>query len=256
MKILQIGADRSKRGILFPDSPAFKRQEAYAKRFGHLDIIGFSLKGEARPVDAASLRIYPTGSPAKWRFGFDALRIARGLERPDVVSVQDPFETGLVGWLIARRFKVPLHVQIHTDFLSPAYAQLSLMNRARVLLAGFVLRRAAGIRVVSNRIKESIQEYYHPDVSVTALPIFVDITRFRDAKMPTEPSTARKYSYQVLIVARSAPEKNIKFAEDAFKKVAPPDARLIVCGDISEDDIRNKQSGRIYYVSTDDPSSL
>src|SRR3990167_11016506 len=163
MRVLQIGADRSKRGILFRGSPAFKRQEAYAKQFGHLDIIGFSLRSDGgKAGDEGALRVYPTGSPAKWRFGFDALRIARRLGRPDVVSVQDPFETGLVGWLIARRFKVPLHVQIHTDFLSPAYAELSLVNRARVLLAGFILRRAAGIRVVSDRVQERIQERYRP----------------------------------------------------------------------------------------------
>src|SRR3990167_1882574 len=236
MKILQIGADRSKRGILFPDSPAFKRQEAYAKRFGHLDIIGFSLKGEARPVDAASLRIYPTGSPAKWRFGFDALRIARGLERPDVVSVQDPFETGLVGWLIARRFKVPLHVQIHADFLSPAYAQLSLVNRARVLLARFVLRRAAGIRVVSERIQESVQERYRLDVPVMVLPIFVDVGQFRNA-IPdaTLSNRFRSFTTKLLVVSRLEAEKNVQLALRAFSSSTPPDSCLIVVGAGSEE---------------------
>ena len=229
MKILQIGADRSKRVILFPGSPAFKGQEACAKQFGHLDIIGFSLKGEARPVDAASLRIYPTGSPAKWRFGFDALRIARGLERPDVVSVQDPFETGLVGWLIARRFKVPLHVQIHTDFLSPAYAQLSLMNRARVLLAGFVLRRAAGIRVVSVRIKGSI-EAHGVACRVAVLPIFIDIDRVRGAADATVTSRFGSFGIRALVVSRLEPEKNVALALRAFASSASSDSCLIVVG--------------------------
>jgi glycosyltransferase involved in cell wall biosynthesis len=256
MKVLQIGADRSKRGILYPGTPAFKRQEAYAKQFGGLDIIGFSLKDEAQPVEAGALRIFPTDSASRLFWGFNAVRIAKKLPKPDVVSVQDPFETGLVGWWIARKYKVPLHVQVHTDFLSPAYARLSLLNRIRVLIAGFVLRRATGIRVVSERVKQTIEKKYRIAVPISVLPIFVDIAKFRDAKTPTGPSTAREYSYQVLIVARSAPEKNIKFAEDAFEKVAPPDARLIVCGDVSEDDVRNKQSGRISYVTTDDPSTL
>ena len=230
MKILQIGADRSKRGILYSGTPAFKRQEAYAKQFGHLDIIGFSLRSDgAKRIDEGTLRIYPTGSPAKWRFGFDALRIARRLGRPDVVSVQDPFETGLAGWWIARKYNVPLHVQVHTDFLSPEYARLSLLNRIRVLIAGFVLRRAAGIRVVSNRIKESV-EARMTTRRVAVLPIFVDIDRVRGAADATITSRFGSFRTRVLVVSRLEPEKNVSLALRAFASSAPSDACLIVVG--------------------------
>ncbi|MEK9153954.1 MAG: glycosyltransferase family 4 protein [Patescibacteria group bacterium] len=257
MHVLALSADRSNRGVLCGGSSAFKRQEAYAKQFGNLDIIVFSLMSDgSENIDAGPLRIFPTNSWFKILWGIDAFRIVNKLPRPDIVTVQDPFETGLAGLLIAQRLGVPLHVQVHTDFLSPEYAKLSLLNRMRVCVAGFVLRRAARVRVVSERVGSSIKRKYDIAAPVTVLPIFVDIAKFRDAKMPAKPFTAKKYSYQVLIVARSAAEKNIKFAEDAFEKSAPPDARLIVCGDISEEDIRNKQSDRIYYVSTDDPASL
>ncbi len=260
MRVLAISADRSKRGLLHSGTSAFKRQEAYAKQFGNLDIIVFSLISDgSENIDADPLRIFPTNSWFKILWGIDTFRIVNKIPRPDVVTVQDPFETGLAGLLIAKRFGVPLHVQVHTDFLSPKYANLSLLNRIRVYVAGFVLRRAKRVRVVSERVGSSIKRKYDISAPVTVLPIFVDVAKFRDAKMPTEPLTVKKYSYQVLIVARSSSEKNIKFAEETFEKVAPQDACLIVCGDISEEDIRNKhnkQSGRIHYVSTDDPSSL
>jgi len=231
MRVLQIGADRSKRGILFRGSPAFKRQEAYAKQFGHLDIIGFSLRSDgAKPVDEGALRVYPTGSPAKWRFGFDALRIARRLGRPDVVSVQDPFETGLVGWWIARKYKVPLHVQIHTDFLSPEYARLSLLNRIRIRIAGFVLRRAAGVRVVSERIKNSLERQYNVAIPITTLPIFVDIDRVRGAADATVTSRFGRFRTRALVVSRLEPEKNVALALQAFASSAPTDSCLIVVG--------------------------
>src|SRR3989338_4330136 len=204
MKVLQIGADRSKRGILYEGSPAFLRQQEYAKRFGQLDIIGFSRVSDgAKKVIRGPLTVHPTNSRSRWAYMKDALRIAKTLPKPDVVSAQDPFETGLVGWLIARRFKVPLHVQIHTDFLSPAYAQLSLMNRARVLLAGFVLPRAGGIRVLSVRIKGSI-EAHGVACRVAVLPIFIDIDRVRGAADATVTSRFGSLVIPALVVSRLA----------------------------------------------------
>src|SRR3989344_8998188 len=119
MRVLQIGSDRSKRGILYPGSPAFKRQEAYARAFGNLDILAFSLRSDgARPIDAGPLRVFPTGAILPLLQAFYAVHIARTVPRPDVVSAQDPFETGMVAWLIAGLLRRPLHIQVHTDFLS------------------------------------------------------------------------------------------------------------------------------------------
>src|SRR5579863_7885622 len=140
MRVLQISADRSARGILHSGSAAFLRQEAYAKQLGNLNIIGFSRRSDGvQAIEAGALHIYPTNSSLSLRYGLDAIRIARTVQRPDVVSPQDPFETGLAAWWIARRLKIPLHIQIHTDFLSPEYAKHSFINRIRVLIAGFVL---------------------------------------------------------------------------------------------------------------------
>ena len=44
----------------------------------------------------------------------------RNLKKTDtLVTVQDPFECGLVGMKIKKKLGMPLHVQIHTDFLNP-----------------------------------------------------------------------------------------------------------------------------------------
>ena len=233
MRVLQIGADRSKRGILYPGSSAFKRQEAYAKQLGNLDIIGFSLMGDgAHPVEEEGLSVYPTNSFSRLLYAVDAVRIARGLPVPDVVSVQDPFETGLVGWLISWMKKVPLHVQVHTDFLSPEYARVSLMNRLRVLIAGFVLRRAARVRVVSERVKQSIEARYQLSVPVTVLPIFADVQRFKTATVDAA-VTARfaRFKTKFLVVARLEREKNVALALRAFAQSARHDSCLIIAGE-------------------------
>jgi glycosyltransferase involved in cell wall biosynthesis len=236
MRVLQIGSDRSKRGILFSDSAGFKRQESYAKEFGELDIIGFSLCSDgAKGTNVGALHVHPTDSRSRMRYAFDALRIARTLARPDVVSVQDPFEVGLLGLLIARRLHVPLHVQVHTDFLSPYYAQHSFVNRVRVAIAGFVLRRATRVRVVSERVKSEIVARYGLKTHIGVLPIFVDVDRFRSSR-PGLDIVARfkDFKTRVLIVSRLEPEKNIALAIEAFARSAPQSACLIVVGGGSE----------------------
>lgn len=236
VRILQIGADRAKRGILFPGSPAWRRQEAYAKEFGHLDIIGFSLKeDEASEQSTGPLAVHPTNSSSRLLWGLDALRIARHLPKPDVVSVQDPFETGLVALLIARRWGIPLHIQVHTDFLSPEYARLSFMNRLRVLVAGFVLRRAARIRVVSEGIKRAIKGKYHLNVEISVLPIFTHTVGMR--QMQPDPALVEAFSRfdkKILFIGRLEPEKNPGLALRAFAEAAPERTCLIVVGNGSE----------------------
>ena len=233
LRVLQIGADRSKRGILYVDSTATMRQKAYGEKFGHLDIIGFSRANDGRQKFEASkhVHVYPTNSISPLLYGLDALEIARTLPRPDVISVQDPFETGLTGWLIALVKGVPLHVQVHTDFLSPAYAQHSFLNKVRVKIAGFVLRRAKRIRVVSERIKTSIERRYRLSAPVTTLPIFIDLDRFRNAHI--DPKLAvhfARFTTKVLVVSRLEPEKNVELAIRAFHEVSPHEACLIVAG--------------------------
>ena len=176
MRILQIGSDRSRRGILFPGTPAFERQRAYAENFDHLDVIGFSIRTDSATEQAlGKLSVYPTNSFSKLFYGLDTLRIVRDLPKPDVVSVQDPFEVGLLGLLVARILRVPLHVQVHTDFLSPHYVRHSFLNRLRVAVAGFVLHRAVRVRVVSERVKDEIVERYGLKTHISVLPIFVDV---------------------------------------------------------------------------------
>ncbi len=259
MRVLTISADRSKRGALFPGTPAFKRQEAYAKQFGDLDIIGFSRKSDgAQSIDAGTLHAHPTNSSSRSLYWLDALRIAKKLPRPDVVSVQDPFETGLVGWWIARRFKVPLHVQVHTDFLSPQYARLSMLNRIRVLIAGFVLRRARCVRVVSQRIKQSIAQRYVLSSPITVLPIFADLQRFVSRTVLDADERFSSFRHRLLVVARLEPEKNVACAIRAFSCAAPNDACLVIVGDGSERGMlellvrRHRLSSRVFFENPRD----
>ncbi len=271
-RVLSVGADRSHRGILVRGSPAYKRQEAYAARFGGLDIVGFSLASDGFEASReGNLAVYPTRSSSKLRFGLDAIRLAKKLPRPTVVTTQDPFETGLAAWRIARHFKVPLHVQVHTDFFSPAYVQHSYVNRIRIRIATFVLKRSARIRVASSSIKAKLSRgtlgipipkaeisrgTLDTNIPISVLPIYVDIESLKHMKLdPALADRFKNFRTKVLAVSRLEPEKNVGLALSSFVASAPNDACLIVVGAGSERaglELQAKELGvsdRIFFES-------
>ncbi|OGG58825.1 hypothetical protein A2765_00390 [Candidatus Kaiserbacteria bacterium RIFCSPHIGHO2_01_FULL_56_24] len=254
MHILAIGTDRS---LFQPQSASAQRQIAYGTRLGELSIIVFSLREQKLSAQTLAIGVhaYPTGSRSRLFYGWDTFRIVRRLPKPDVISVQDPFETGLIGLLVARWLRVPLHVQVHTDFLSPAFAELSFMNRIRVSLAGIVLRRAARVRVVSERIKESVAKRYGLKMPITILPIFVDVERFRNAAPCGLEARFSRFDTKVLVVARLEKEKNVGLAIESFKKAAPENACLIILGDGSESQmLRQQASANVFFEPWQDPA--
>ena len=237
MKVLQIGSDRSTRGILYESSPASLRQAAYAAHFESFTIIGFSRASDRRVQYDLSptAHVIPTNSSSPLLYGLDAIRIARHVRKPDVVSAQDPFETGLAAWVIARMYRVPLHIQVHTDFLSPGYVHHSFVNNIRMIIAGFVIKRAARIRVVSEHVKQTLEEQYHLKTPITVLSIFVDIGKFQDAQ--PDPATVERFAHfqkKLLVVSRLEPEKHVALAITSFAEAAPADACLIIVADGSE----------------------
>ena len=261
MRVLQIGADRSKRGILYPESDGYKRQSAYAAQFGNLDIIGFSRASDgASESKTEHLHIIPTNSSSPLMYVFDAVRIAKTLPKPDVVSAQDPFEAGLAAWYIADKLKVPLHIQIHTDFLAPQFRTLSMINDIRVQIARFVVPRASGVRVVSQWVNNSLTARYHLSAHVSVLPIFIDVARFKNAVVPTEMNTRfSRFSKRVLVVSRLEREKNVELAIKAFALAAPTDACLIIVGDGSQRAMLEAQAqahlaGRVFFEGEQDPA--
>ena len=123
LRVLVIGTDRS---IFKWDSAARERMMEYGKLFQQLHIIIFTKRFQKFEIEkiAENVWIYPTRSWSRWFYSFDAVRVAKSQfgkflsKRINVISAQDPFETGIAGWLLARKFRLPLQIQVHTDFLS------------------------------------------------------------------------------------------------------------------------------------------
>ncbi len=218
--------------IADPDSQAHTRIVRYAHELGSIDTVILSSNRTLSAGTYGPLSVHPTRSWSRALSGFGALFLARKLPRPDVITTQDPFETGLIGVIMSHLLHAPLHVQVHTDFLSPEFCAHSWKNRVRVFLAGLVIKHATHIRVVSPRIKESIALRYTPHTPISVLPIFVDTERFRTlAHHPHE-----RFGVSLLFVGRLEKEKRADIAIHALARARTlgVEAGLTIVGDGSQ----------------------
>ncbi|MCX6701663.1 MAG: glycosyltransferase [Candidatus Zambryskibacteria bacterium] len=242
MKIISIGTDRR----LFEDGSAvLARNVEYASKMEELHIIVFSLKKlglEPKSID--NLYFYPTNSTTRLGYIFDAIKLGKKIilenklvTGSSVISTQDPFETGMVGYFLRRKFNFPLQLQIHTDFLSP-YFKNSFLNMVRVRIAKFLIPRAQGLRVVSEVIKDSINKHF-PNLKIIpeTLPVFVDIEKILDSSVVADKTkTFSQFKFSILMASRLTKEKRIDIALHVLKKVIVefPQTGLIILGDGDE----------------------
>lgn len=244
MKILSIGMDRG----LFRDSGvSSQRILEYDPLFDETHIVVFSTKEHelSSKKIGKNTYLYPTNSKNRWFYIFDAIKIGRKIIEDKklnsencVITTQDPFETGIVGWFLSLKTKIKLNIQIHTDIFSPYFIGGHLLNNIRIILARFLIPKADSIRVVTKKIKDSIVSNFEIDKNkITVLPIFVDINGIKNSKSKID--LHKKYpqfNFIILMASRIENEKNIPLALQVFKKIVETDGiskkvGLIIVGD-------------------------
>lgn len=235
INLISIGSDRN----LFKEGSAARaRQIEYSQLFNELHIVVFT-KSKSFPKKiqiAQNVWVYGTQSLTKLSHVYQAIDVAGRIVRdrnflPEntVVTVQDPFESGIVGKRLKKKYGINLHVQIHTDFLSPYFAKESLLNRFRVRVARTVLPFADAVRVVSQKISNDLlyvksdtqsSMYLRPGVMPTVLPIFVDLKKIQETPISVDlKSKYPQFNFIILVASRQTKEKNISFAITLFQKL-------------------------------------
>ena len=243
MRLLMISTDRN---IFDLSSSVSKRMVEYGSLFDELHIIVFS-KTSRNLVEGQigqKVFLYPTSSSGRLSYIFDAVRIGKQILSQvyfgqTAITTQDPFETGVVGVRLRRTGKYPLQVQLHTDAWSPNFQYAGFLNWFRTtLLAPWVLRRADGIRVVSEKIRRDVIIHARlPAKKIFVLPIFVDVLPFSQALVTVD--LHKKYpewEIIVLVASRLEREKNVMLALKAFGKAVAthPNVGLVVVGEGAE----------------------
>ncbi len=133
----------------------------------------------------------------------------------DVVTAQDPFWRGVVGWYVARTRGARFNVQLHAD--------LEGQSPFRRALARAVLKRADSVRVVTEALKAQVVRV-GVRAPISVLPVFISV-----------PNVVRSapQGMRILWAGRFEAEKDPLLAIDILKEVraAGIDATLTMLGD-------------------------
>ena len=184
---------------------------------------------------SGNVHIVPAVSAYKFFSLVRAYRIASRIVKKDremfAVTTQEEF-TGIIGWLLKVFYHIPWQAQVHSDIFSPYFRRSSFKNKMRVLAAKFTFRRATCIRVVSERIKTSIEKLKITQASIVVLPIFVDASLF-GAIAERREYEENHFDFVVVMSSRFAPEKDIFSALRAFRQLIEryPQTTLRIVGD-------------------------
>lgn len=280
MRVLIISSDPN---IAKQNSQVQNRMRFYACVCDTMHIVVINGLGSVQKYD--NLSIYPTGHNVRLLAWLRAYRRAKHIcqiEPVDVLSSQGPDESGLIAWFLSRRLGIPWQLQMHTDVMSPSYRRASWKERIRYYIARFLIPRANCIRVVSERIKNSItpslrsvlwrgsnltEESFINESNVRlprrpatgllamtesricVLPVYSNLEPFLNAK--PDPNTDRRfknYSFKMVAAGRFVDkEKNFSMLFDVMREFVKvcPDALLVIVGD--GPDRRNYESRIMNY---------
>lgn len=233
MNVLFISNDPA---LFIESSEVRARMRTYALALGELYIV--SRAPQKIEIHDGTLHLYGVNAPKL--FSPPALAAVAGrLIREkgiEVVSAQDPFEHGWAALRAIRGTPAKLHIQVHTDFLSPWFRShlgvssrmMRILNRIRLRIADRVLPHASGIRVVSGRIRDSLIARYGSSISV---PFVVPIAVASEVQPPA-PLPPAPFTFKLLAVGRLEAEKRLEDVLRALKRVHAryPSVGLYIAG--------------------------
>ena len=234
-RLLALGIDER---VFEEDSLLRKNALQYGKRFLSAHILCRS--GAPRSAEHIGNTVFhPVFVRAPFLFPlfafFAGLRIIREDRGAWIISSDNPFEIGLVSWMLARLARGKLFLQIHTDVLSPQFRRASWKERVRFWCAKFVIPRAGYLRAVSERIRRSLVESGLAEShSIAVLPVATDIERFSSAVRDAScDEFLNQYSFRMIAVGRLVDkEKNFSMLIGAMKEFVKifPAAFLAIVG--------------------------
>lgn len=195
------------------------RMEHYGSLVEGIDIILLGATTQYPIMLQNGVVVHPIVSRSKLISVCKAIFVARRLaKKTSIVTVQDPFELGLIGFIISCLTFVPLSVQVHIDFFSPYFKGESIRQNIQARIAPFVLRRATSIRVVSQKIATYIHDTIGIDAKkIVIAPVFVDASKTKMVSVSTDlHKQYPEFEWIVLVASRFVPQKNIPLAIEAF----------------------------------------
>ncbi|HOZ56463.1 MAG TPA: glycosyltransferase family 4 protein [bacterium] len=196
MKILSLGLEQL---VLDKDSSVAQRIASYGLLVDEYTIIVPHSKNKS--VDLSNkVRAFGVGGNAKFLQLFNIYKFASNFLRNnkyDLITVQDQYYLALLSWLLAKKYRLALEIQVHG---------IEKYGGLRKIIAHHVLPKADIIRTVSNRLKNRLQDVFNVDKSkIIVVPIYtgeIQATNNKDYKL--------KNPAILLTISRLVPIKNIE----------------------------------------------
>lgn len=156
-----------------------------------------------------------------------------------IITVQDQYYLALVGYYLAKKFKLGLELQVHG---------FEKFYGWRKLIAKYVLPRAGAIRAVSRRLKNQlIDEFGVKQEKITVVPIYCE-SRIKNQESKI---TKNDNKFIFLTAGRLAAVKNIGMQIEAIAEAARecPNLELWIIGDGPKREKLEKLSYRLRAAS-------
>lgn len=224
MNILTLSPDG--RDLRTPDSPAAQRFIKYGSRTKRFDAV---VPGAITATTqlAENVTIFSVQALGKAAYLFSCIRAVSRLMRHtryDIFSTRDTYYLGIITLALARYHRIGLEIQVH------GFEKLAGIRR---LLAGWLLRNADSVRVVSMRLKQKLtNEFDVPANRITVCPIFIDHERIQNEQSQHPLSLEPHHPFTFITVGRCVPVKNVALQIRALQSVNRQyPARLIIVGD-------------------------
>lgn len=227
--------------VFTPGSQAQVRQLDYGRELGRLHLVVRTKPGREPRQIGDNVWLHPTNTASIPSYLIRAVAIGRRLVREhdlDLVTAQDPLESGLAAWWVARGGRVALHLAEIADLFGSGRATFLAehrLNRPRLALAGRLLRSADAVRVMNTKSRRALVERLGVDPSrITVTPWMFDLDKYdHPAELRPIRADLPQGARVIITVARLVPQKNLSLLVEAFSDLASahPEAHLVIVGD-------------------------
>jgi glycosyltransferase involved in cell wall biosynthesis len=226
--------------VFEPRSSVRERLVRYSGVVVEMHVIVFTKRSAGLTRERiGNLFLYPTNTGMRLAYFFTAYATGKKILSAQgawLITAQDPFATGAVGYLLKRKLGTPLQLQVHTDFLNPKFRGESVKHFLSAWVALFLISRVDGVRAVSERIARSIYKARpkYPKDRVRVLPAFIDADAIRGTPVTIDlHKRYPDYLRIVLMASRLVREKDIPFALRVAEGVARklPNTLFLIVGD-------------------------
>lgn len=258
LRVLMITSDRD----IFEDgSESQSRFLTYAETFSELHVIVLTetYDGYSNIVKYGDrMWVYPTNSTSWLRSVFDAYDLAKAQVsfaagfRADIIAAASPFEEGLIGYFLARKFKRTFLVEIFENPFDPYFISKDSRNGWRLWFLRFVLKKAHCVRTVENSVRNRlVAKYPFVEEKVSTFRFFYDLTYWRDSEQIFD--LKERYSQFNFIFLTVAALRHDQHVDKIVEACAPvlkqyPKTGLVIVGEGRLKEALEKQVLRLDLV--------